>query len=357
MADDDRSAKTEQPTARRLQQGRERGQVAQSQDVRTWGALAGGTLALAFLIPTAASRLTRECLRFLEQSDKIEIGIAESQTGLARMLAELGWVMGPALLLLLALGLGSSLAQSGLLWAPSRVQPDFGKLSPGRGWQRLASVGTFVEFGKNLLKLSVVVAVVATLLMPAFARLETWPAFSVGATVEEATHLLVRLSAAVTAMMTIVAMVDYAYQRFSFFKQMRMTKQEIRDELRQSEGDPIVKSRLRRMRREKAKRRMIAAVPGATVVITNPTHYAVALAYHMDTMTAPKVVAKGVDFLARRIREIAEEHDVPVVENPPLARALHGSVEVDDEIPSEHYQAVAQVIGFVMRARQAPPTR
>jgi flagellar biosynthesis protein FlhB len=162
----------------------------------------------------------------------------------------------------------------------------------------------------------------------------------------------VRLSGAVAAMMTILAIVDYAYQRFSFLKQMRMTKQELRDEFKQSEGDPVIKSRIRRLRQDRVKKRMMAAVPGATVVITNPTHYAIALVYEAETMTAPKVVAKGVDFLAQRIREIALENNVPVIENPPLARALHASVEVDDEIPPQHYQAVAQVIGFVMRARQ-----
>jgi flagellar biosynthetic protein FlhB len=136
-----------------------------------------------------------------------------------------------------------------------------------------------------------------------------------------------------------------------------MTKQELRDELKQSDGDPLIKSRIRRLGHERARKRMMAAVPGAAVVITNPTHYAVALAYEMETMTAPKVVAKGVDALARRIREVAEANSVPIVENPPLARALHKSVQVDDEIPAEHYQAVAQVIGFVMRARQGGQTR
>ena len=151
--------------------------------------------------------------------------------------------------------------------------------------------------------------------------METWPAFSLAATVDRATRLLVRLSGAVVAMMTLLAIVDYAYQRFSFLKQMRMTKKELRDEFKQSEGDPVIKSRIRRLRQERAKKRMMAAVPAATVVITNPMHYAVALAYEAETMTAPKVLAKGVDFLARRIREIALENNVPVIENPPLARA------------------------------------
>jgi flagellar biosynthetic protein FlhB len=254
------------------------------------------------------------------------------------------------------LGLGSALAQSGLIWAPGRVQVDFGKVSPLKGWQRLVSTNALVEFAKSLLKLAAVTAVMATLLIPALAGMETWPAFSLAATVDRATQLLMRLSGAVVAMMTMLAIVDYAYQRFSFLKQMRMTKQELRDEFKQSEGDPVIKSRIRRLRQERVKKRMMAAVPGATVVITNPTHYAIALAYEAETMTAPKVVAKGVDFLAQRIREIALENNVPVIENPPLARALHASVEVDDEIPPQHYQAVAQIIGFVMRARQGRPS-
>jgi flagellar biosynthetic protein FlhB len=136
-----------------------------------------------------------------------------------------------------------------------------------------------------------------------------------------------------------------------------MTMQEVRDEHKQSEGDPHVKARLKRLRNERSRKRMMAAVPDATVVITNPTHYAVALAYDMATMPAPKVVAKGVDHLALRIREVAKEHAVPLVENPPLARSLYASVEVDEEIPAEHYEAVAQVIGYVMRLNQRGTAR
>ncbi len=353
---DDKSSKTEQPTSRRLQQARERGQVAQSQDVRTWAVLAGGTLALAVLAPSAADRLGRGCLRFIEAPERIAVGVAESQAGLARAVLDVGWLLAPILLLLAALGVGSALAQSGLIWAPSRIQPEFGKVSPLKGWHRLVSSHALVEFAKGLLKIAAVGALTTALLIPALAGMETWPAFSLAATVDRATRLLVRLSGAVVAMMTILAIVDYAYQRFSFLKQMRMTKQELRDEFKQSEGDPVIKSRIRRLRQERAKKRMMAAVPAATVVITNPMHYAVALAYEAETMTAPKVLAKGVDFLARRIREIALENNVPVIENPPLARALHASVEVDDEIPPQHYQAVAQIIGFVMRARQGRPS-
>jgi flagellar biosynthetic protein FlhB len=356
MADDEQSSRTEEPTSRRLQQGRERGQVAQSQDVRTWAVLAGATLALAFFAQGAGERLVRNCLRFLDHPERIDIGMAQGQAGLARVLLDVGWVLAPILLLLAVLGAGSALAQSGLIWAPSRIQPELGKLSPAKGLQRIASLNALTEFIKGLLKLGLVAAVTTALLMPTVAALETWSAASLTATVNYAMRLLVRLSGAVAALMTVLAILDYVYQRFSFMKQMRMTKQELHDELKQSDGDPVIKSRIRRLRQERAKKRMMAAVPGAAVVITNPTHYAVALAYEMETMPAPKVVAKGVDVLARRIREVAEANGVPIVENPPLARALHGSVEVDDEIPAEHYQAVAQVIGFVMRARQGGQT-
>jgi flagellar biosynthetic protein FlhB len=193
-----------------------------------------------------------------------------------------------------------------------------------QGLQRIASLNALTEFVKGLLKLGLVAAVMTALLMPTVTALETWSAASLTATVNYAMRLLVRLSGAVAALMTVLAILDYVYQRFSFMKQMRMTKQELRDELKQSDGDPVIKSRIRRLRQERAKKRMMAAVPGAAVVITNPTHYAVALAYEMETMPAPKVVAKGVDVLARRSREVAEANGVPIVENPPLARALHG---------------------------------
>jgi flagellar biosynthetic protein FlhB len=151
----------------------------------------------------------------------------------------------------------------------------------------------------------------------------------------------------------VVAAGDYGYQRWSFMKKMRMTKQEVRDEHKQMEGDPMIKARMRSMRRERARQRMMAAVPKSTVVVTNPTHYAVALKYEMDTMDAPILVAKGVELVALRIREIAQENDVPIVENPPLARALYATVELEQEVPQEHYKAVAEVIGYVMRLKGA----
>ena len=164
--------------------------------------------------------------------------------------------------------------------------------------------------------------------------------------------LAARMLLGVLAIMTLIAGLDLLYQRFEHRRRMRMSRQELKEEFKQTEGDPMIKSRLRQIRMERARRRMMAAVPDAAVVVTNPSRYAVALAYEPEAMAAPRVVAKGMDNLALRIRALAEEHDVPVVENPPLARALHAGVELDEEIPPEHYKAVAEVIGFVMRLKR-----
>ena len=153
---------------------------------------------------------------------------------------------------------------------------------------------------------------------------------------------------AVLSVMTLIAALDFLYQKQQHLKQLRMSKQEVKEEFKQTEGDPMIKSRLRQIRMERARKRMMAAVPEADVVITNPTHYAVALKYDGETMEAPKLVAKGADLVARKIRELAKEPDVPIVENPPLARALHDTVELDELIPPEHYKAVAEIIGYVM---------
>jgi flagellar biosynthetic protein FlhB len=162
-------------------------------------------------------------------------------------------------------------------------------------------------------------------------------------------HMLMKLLTATLAVLAVIAVLDYVLQRYRFLQRNRMSKQEIKEEYRQTEGDPAVKAKVKQIRQERSRRRMMAAVPEATVVIMNPTHFAVALKYESGKMAAPVCVAKGVDALALKIRAVAEEHEVPVVENPPLARALYATVEIDEPVPAEHYKAVAQVIGYVMK--------
>jgi flagellar biosynthetic protein FlhB len=206
-----------------------------------------------------------------------------------------------------------------------------------------------MEFGKTLLKLAVVIAVVAMLMQPELIRLPLTSGLDAGQMLAEIARLIARLGLGVFVALTFIAVLDYGFQRLSFFKSMRMSKQEVKEEFKQSEGDPMIRARLRQIRMDRARKRMMAAVPTASVVVTNPTHVAVALRYELGKEGAPLVVAKGAELIAQRIREIATEYKVPIVENPPLARVLFASVEVDQQIPPEHYKAVAEIIGYVFR--------
>jgi len=273
------------------------------------------------------------------------------QEALSGLLLDIGWAVAPIVGLMVVLAIAANVGQVGFLWAPTKIAPQLEKISLIKGIQRLFSLRTVVEFLKGLAKLVAVAAVAFGLVLSAMKDIELIPSFALGQILDRVQLVAILLTVGTVTVMTVIAVLDYAFQRHSFIKQMRMTKQEVRDEHKQAEGDPQIKARIRRLRMERAQKRMMAAVPEADVVITNPTHFAVALAYEMEAMSAPKLVAKGVDVLAQRIREVAEENEVPLVENPPLARALYASVELDQEIPPEHYQAVAQVIGYVMRLK------
>jgi flagellar biosynthetic protein FlhB len=212
----------------------------------------------------------------------------------------------------------------------------------------LFSRDALVNFAKGLVKLGVVGAVVFFVIWGDRDRLETMVTLDPAALLPAFQEMGLKIFGAVLAIVTVIALADYVYQRQRWWNRLKMTVQEVRDEYKQMEGDPKIKGRIRAIRNERSRRRMMAAVPNATVVITNPTHFAVALKYD-KSMRAPLCLAKGADDVAFRIRELAKEHDVPIVENPPLARALFASVDVDETIPTEHFKAVAQVIGFVMR--------
>lgn len=351
MAEDDQSARTEEATPRRLRQSRERGQVAVSQDVKTWAVLTATAIAVAYLLPQACRALVLPLVPFLDAAAALRIDRDGATLAALALLVDVALAIAPVVAVLSGAAIAAGLAQAGFLWAPERAAPDFSRVSPLKGFERLFSANTLVDFVKGILKIAVVSLVFAVVAVPALQDLEATVDYSPFAALDRLHALCLALAAGTAGVLTIIAIADYGYQRFAFLKQMRMTKQEIRDEYKETEGDPHIKGRIRRLRAERARKRMMAAVPNADVVITNPTHFAVALQYDMATMPAPKLVAKGADVLARRIREIAESHDVPIVENPPLARALFAAVDVDEEIPPEHYEAVARVIGYVMRLK------
>lgn len=350
MAEHDDAQKTEQPTQRRLEKGREQGQVAVSQEVKSWAALATGALVVAAAAPFAAEGLLPTLLRFLEAPETITLRAdGLQQAAISLILASLAALAPFALPVALAVVL-AGVAQVGLSIAPDKVTPKLANLSPLKGLGRMVSQPALVEFFKSLIKLGVVGTAAVWVAMPRLAGVEGLVGVDLGGLMQRTHDLIVALLLVTAVVMTGLAALDYGFQRLNFLKQMRMTRQEVRDEFKDSEGDPQVKARIRRLRAERSRRRMMAAVPNATVVITNPTHVAVALAYERETMPAPKVVAKGADKVAERIRAIAADAGVPIVENPPLARSLYAAVDVDAEIPAQHYKAVAEVIGYLVRS-------
>lgn len=231
------------------------------------------------------------------------------------------------------------------------IKPKFSKISPLSGFKRLFSGESLVNFAKGLFKIGVVGALMVAVLWPHRDEADTMIFADVAILLVESRDLVLQLIIAILAVMTIVAAADLLYQRHKWWEKQKMSLQEVKEEYKQTEGDPHIKGKIRQLRMERSRKRMMAAVPEATVVVTNPTHYAVALKYE-DGMPAPTCVAKGVDALALKIREIAKGNDVPVIENPPLARALYASIEIDQEVPEDHYKAVAEVIGFVFKMRR-----
>jgi flagellar biosynthetic protein FlhB len=261
----------------------------------------------------------------------------------------------PFLLLALA-AIGGNLVQHRLVWTTDALAPKLNRISPMAGAKRLFSSQAIANFVKGLLKLVVVGAVLTALLWPERDRAESMALTDPASILPVTRDLALKLLGAVVAMLAVVAAADYLFQYRQWYERQKMTLRELRDEFKESEGDPAIKGKMKQTRQNRMRKRMMAEVPKATVIITNPTHYAVALKYEKG-MEAPLCVAKGVDAIALKIREIGTEHSVPIVENPPLARALHATVEVDQPIAPEHHKAVAEVISFVMRLRRAAVMR
>jgi flagellar biosynthetic protein FlhB len=347
--DNDDSQKTEEPSQRKLEEARRKGQVVLSREVNNWFLLAAAGVAL-LLGPMSAVSVERAARMFLARSHEIRVDY-----GLLGMVGEAVVDALYALLPAFALGLLAVFAgpvlQRGFVIATERLHPRLDNLSPMAGFKRIFSVRSAVEFGKNLAKIAVVGTVAAVLLLPELDRLPLLPSFDELMLLHEMHALAIRLVAGVLVVLTALAAFDYGYQWFAFRRSMRMTKEEMKEEFKQTEGDPVVKAKLRQIRQARARQRMMAAVPGASVVITNPTHFAVALKYELGARGAPKCVAKGADAVAAKIREVATAHDVPIVENPPLARALYATMDIDEEVPEEHYKAVAEVISYIFRLK------
>ena len=352
MADDqDDGQKTEEPSQRRLEEARSKGQVASSREVNHALMLGAGALLVGILAPRVADDLAASLRRLLEHPHEIRLTALGVDRVLAGLLGEIGGALLLAALLLIGAALASGLIQNGLILSAEPLAPKLERLSPLAGAKRLFSLRSLVEFGKGVAKITLVGAAGIALLWPARSRIITAADLDAGTLLGLLGDLALRLLAGVALLVGLIALLDVLYQRFEHRKQLRMSRRDLQDEFKQTEGDPFIKARLRNLRMQRARRRMMAEVPKATVVVTNPTHVAVALRYEGDAMTAPRVVAKGLGSLAERIRTVARAHAVPVIRNAPLARALHAGVEIGAEVPPAHYRAVAEVIGYVMRLR------
>jgi flagellar biosynthetic protein FlhB len=344
---EDTEDKTEDPTQKRLDDAHERGDVAKSQEINTWFVIAGGTLVLSSFSGSIGSGILMPMRNLLANSWMIRTDGA-GLMALAQSLeyALLGALGVPLLLLALA-AIAGNMIQHRLVWSADSLKPKFSKISPGAGFKRIFGKQAAANFAKGIFKLFALGAVMMAILWPERHRLEAFVRYDPAAILGVSTNLTVHLMSAVVAMLAAVAILDFFFQYRQWHERQKMSLQEQKEEFKQSEGDPHIKGRIRQLRHQRMKKRMMAAVPKASVIITNPTHYSVALSYERG-MSAPICVAKGVDAIALKIREIAGKHDIPIVENVPLARALYATVDIDEEIPGEHYHAVAEIIGYVM---------
>ncbi|HNQ92906.1 MAG TPA: flagellar biosynthesis protein FlhB [Alphaproteobacteria bacterium] len=354
MADDEKpddASKTEDPTPKKLEEGRKRGQVAQSRDLNTWVILLAATILIGTATPYMFSRLTDFLREFFAQAHTMPgtpggIGMVLTETFKHAASASIFFFI--ALFLAALIG---PLMQIGPMLAPEVLKPDPSKISIFKGFARLFSLRSIMEFVKGLLKMTTVGVVGFVLIYPYFDGIEHTIDLTPIEMLEESESLSIRMMVGILVALLAISLADLLYQKWEFNKQMRMTKQEVKDEYKQTEGDPFIKGKLKQIRMERARQRMMQNVPKADVVITNPTHFSVALQYDTDVADAPIVIAKGIDEVAMRIREVAKEHDIILFENPPLARTLYDTVEIDQMIPEDLYKAVAEIISFVYKKK------
>lgn len=355
MAEQQAGERTEKPSAKKIKDAREKGQVARSRDLASAASLAAVTLGLAWLglemVSAVAARMSSGLSTLADRAHgTIVPGTVETLLWAEATL--LVQVVGPPALIAGLLSVSTSFAQIGFGFTPKALEVNWGRLNPANGFKRLMPTQALPELGKSLVGMAAVGAVGYGLIHGFYLKapgLMGMSAVESGRVAwDQIWTLLWRTSLALVA----VAAADYGIQYWHWYSGLKMTKKEVQDEAKSSDGRPEVKARVRRVQREMLRNRMLKAVETATVVVTNPTHFAVALEYRRGEMAAPKVVAKGTDHMAARIREIARKHDVPLIENKPLARALHKHAEVGDTIPADLFGAVAEVLAYLVRMKR-----
>ncbi|MDG1286246.1 MAG: flagellar biosynthesis protein FlhB [Rickettsiales bacterium] len=346
----DDSEKTEEPTQKRLEEALKKGQVYQSREVNSLFILFTFAMILAWGADSVFRSAANNMAQFIQRPESIPVDASSLGDVLEVTVANVAITMSIPMLAFVAAVLLAGFGQKPLTISTDPIKPKLEKISIPKGIKRMFSMRSITEFLKGIFKISVVGFVAFWVVWPRQQELQRLPNTDLGGLMDFLKDSAVAMLIGVITVVFFIALLDYFYQRFEYMKNLRMSKQDIKDEYKQQEGDPMVKNRLRQIRMERAQKRMMANVPGADVIITNPTHYAVALKYNQGNMAAPEVVAKGKDKVAFRIRDVADKNDIPIVENPPLARALF-TVDVEDEVPLEHYKAVAEIISYVYKLK------
>ncbi len=348
MDETEKSQKTEQPTQHKIDEARKKGQIPVSKEVHTFALFVTLSFLFAFIFPYSFKGIAVNLRFFFEFAHTISFESISGREVLWKLMKGVSFYVFLILIPFAVAAIMSGGAQTGFKVSGESLIPKFSKISPAQGIKRLFSSKSIGELVKGIFKIIIIGCAIYWVMIPSFKLIGLMTDYSVNQTVEVMELLILKVILVSTAILFFVAAGDYAFERFKWFQDLKMTKQETKDEHRQQEGDPHVKAKQRDVRVQMSRARMTSKVKDATVIITNPTHYAVALQYLHGEMEAPKVVAKGLDFVAEKIKEIAAEHKIPIVENAPLARSLYAKVELDDFIPEEMYKVVAEIIRRVM---------
>ena len=349
--EEDEASKTEEPSERKISKAKEEGDVAISQETKSFIMLLGMLFVVWLILPVMLKWYYQLSINFIENAGQIQVTPKTFQILFKDASLGLFKILSIPFAIFIVLGIFASISQTGFIYAPKKLEPKWDKLNIFAALPNFINMKKIVESLKGIIKITVIAFIAILVVKPYLKKADLLPTMETVSILEFIHKIVVLLLFTVVIAVFVIAAADYLYQKYSHLKKLRMTKQEVKEEYKQMEGDPLIKSRIRQVRMERARHRMMEAVPKADVVIVNPTHYAVALEYKMEEMDAPKVTAKGLDNIALRIKAIAEENEVPIVENPPLARALFASTEIDQTIPEEHFKAVAEVIGYVMQLK------
>ena len=352
----DQSQKTEEPTERKLQKARERGQVVRSREVNNFFMLMAIALGLVLAVPYMLQQLLDLMGGVFTAAGTLRPSENDLLPFAITLIIKTAVALTPLALIFLAFAYGGGIIQTGPLWSAESMKPTLSKISVMKGFKRLFSLRSVVEFLKSTAKMIIIGVVLGIIIYRHRQGFILLSGLSMVGFAQFIQQVFLEMVLGVLAITALLAIIDYLYQRFEYMKENRMSKQEIKDEVKDTMGDPHIRQRQREIRLQRARLRMMEEIPKAQVVVTNPTHYAVALKYNREEDRAPKVVAMGADNIALKIRERAEEYDIPLVEDPPLARALYAQAELGQEIPLGLFEAVAQVISYVLALKQGRQT-